>query len=224
MAVWNSVSITLATEADRIDAEYFDPTDLETVGTAKKQGFVRLDIVCTPLHGKPPGDYVEDGLYQVVRAGDLVFPLIYPDCGAPFLRTHAEAKLFFLKKGDVLISSIGMGSIGKVSFVMDATNLVTVPEVTIPRNATVAPEFLFYYLRTPLGQGHLLREVTGATGQQHLSKEKAGRVLVPPVPDGLSEKLEELCRKIWKREQELARLRATGPGLLSEQIPLAGGH
>lgn len=220
MATWTTVPFAKVKDAERIDAEYFDPEDLRFVDRALKAGFVRLDTLCTPVHGKAAEQYVDDGPLRVVRAGDLIFPLIYADCGAEFLRTYPSRNTFHLTRGDVLISSIGMGSIGKVSLVMDATNLVSVPEVTILTKPKVAPEFLFYYLRTSLGLRLLLREVTGATGQQHLLKEKVGRVLVPPIPDGLVSKLQSLCHEIWESEQQLAQLRAAGPDLLAEHIPL----
>ena len=219
MSKWNSVLLSVTTEADRVDAEYFDANHLNLISKAIQSGFVRLDTLCAPCGGKSVESYDEDGSVDVVRSGDLVFPLIYPGCGATFLQTEASSKLFWLKKGDVLISSIGMGSIGKVSLVMDPTNLVTVPEVTVVRDSAVPSEFLYYYLRSPLGQVFLKREITGATGQQHLLPDKAGRMLVPSFPKNLKYQLGELCEEIWALEKNLARLRERGPKLLADQIP-----
>ena len=81
-----------------------------------------------------------------MRSGDLVAPLIYPECGRAFLRAAKSSRLLFLEEGDVLISSIGMGSIGKISLVMDADTFATVSEVTVFRSKGYPPEWLFTYL------------------------------------------------------------------------------
>jgi hypothetical protein len=109
--------------------------------------------------------------------------LIYPTSNGDFLRTKRIPSAVHLKAGDVLISSIGMGSIGKVSLVMDAKDLITVSEVTILRDPSIAPEFLFAYLRSETGQRQINREITGATGQQHLLKNKVARIVIPPPSD-----------------------------------------
>jgi hypothetical protein len=111
--------------------------------------------------------------------------LIYPACGRDFLRAAPGNGTVYLKAGDVLISSIGMGSIGKISLVIDPTGFCTVSEVTILRDSTVPPEYLWAYLSTKEGQSQIEREVTGATGQQHLLKSKVQGILIPPPPKGI---------------------------------------
>ncbi len=72
-----------------------------------------------------------------------------------------------------------------ISLVVKASSLVTVSEVTILRNCEHAPEYLFAYLSSSTGQAQIEREITGATGQQHLLKSKVGNILVPDLPDGI---------------------------------------
>jgi len=126
---------------------------------------------------------------SVVRSGDLVAPLIYPSCGRGFLRTSLGKDTVPLKAGDVLISSIGLGSIGKISLVIDPTGFSTVSEVTILRDSTYPAEYLWAYLSTRQGQSQIEREVTGATGQQHLLKSKVRGIIIPPPPKGIEVKL-----------------------------------
>lgn len=143
----------------------------------------------------------EGGNLTVVRSGDLIAPLIYPECEQPFLRAFSRPDRVHLAQGDVLISSIGMGSIGKISLVVEASNLITVSEVTILRNSEHAPEYLFAYLSSSTGQAQIEREITGATGQQHLLKSKVGNILVPDPPSGIEQHLRELIATAYERQR-----------------------
>jgi type I restriction enzyme, S subunit len=205
MPVWSHVSLKAAQEADRIDAEHFNPEDLKFIKRLLDNGGVRLGGVCSQiLNGRTPTFYLDDGEDIVVRSGDLTAALIYPTSNHDFLRTKHLPSAVRLKAGDVLISSIGMGSIGKVSLVMDATNMITVSEVTILRDSSIAPEFLFAYLRSEAGQRQINREITGATGQQHLLKDKVARIVVPPPSSSLCKQLETLISLVWEEEKSLA--------------------
>lgn len=222
MPVWSKVSFGAVQEADRIDAEHFDPQDLEIIEQLLNNGGVRLggvNGVCGKiLNGKTPSGYSDDGEDLVVRSGDLTSPLIYPTANG-FLRTQRLPRAARLKVGDVLISSIGMGSIGKVSLVMDATDLITVSEVTILRDSSIPPEFLFSYLRSAVGQRQINREITGATGQQHLMKDKVGRIVIPPSTDGVCKQLKALLTAVWEEERSVATRYAEAAALVARSLP-----
>ncbi|RJX18219.1 MAG: hypothetical protein C4570_07200 [Ammonifex sp.] len=216
MAVWSTVSVTSVTEADRFDGDYYKPDDLEAIKLIGRNGGKPLaSIVPLILTGRTPNDYNEDGSLSVVRSGDLIAPLIYPTCGRSFLKADPSPDRVRLRRGDILISSIGMGSIGKISLVVDPTDLITVSEVTILRDAKIAPEFLFAYLSSSTGQAQIEREATGATGQQHLLKSKLGRVLVPAVPSGIEPTLRDMLKRAYRR-QEAGRVAYTEAEALLE--------
>lgn len=201
MAFWSEASFSYALQADRFDGDYFRPDDLEVIARMRQQGTTELASLCTVLNGKTPDDYDEGGNLAVVRSGDLIAPLIYPECGQPFLKVFPRSDRVHLAQGDVLISSIGMGSIGKISLVVKAGNLITVSEVTILRNCEHAPEYLFSYLSSSTGQAQIEREITGATGQQHLLKSKVGNILVPDPPDGIEQRLRELIATTYEKQR-----------------------
>ena len=189
MAFWSAVSAGEALKADRLDADYYKPADLRTLRLVRNVGGRELCKICSILNGRTPPEYMEEGASSVVRSGDLVAPLIYPNCGRGFLRTSLGKDTVPLKAGDVLISSIGLGSIGKISLVIDPTGFSTVSEVTILRDSTYPAEYLWAYLSTKQGQSQIEREVTGATGQQHLLKSKVGRIVIPMPPKGIEPEL-----------------------------------
>lgn len=193
--------MTSVMKADRFDGDYYKPDDLEVIGLIDQNRGNPLASIATILTGRTPNDYDDSGSLLVVRSGDLVAPLIYPTCGRPFLKVHTSRDRVRLRRGDILISSIGMGSIGKISLVVDPTDLITVSEVTILRDAEISPEFLFAYLASSTGQAQIEREVTGATGQQHLLKSKVGRILVPSVPNGIESTLQDMLRCAHQQQE-----------------------
>lgn len=186
MAAWSSVSIKKVMLAERIDAEFFRPEHIERANKIRKLGGESLGDFAEISNGSTPTDYFEDGSVAFVRSGDLTSPLIDGKRADRFLRSNPQKDVFSLSRGDVLISSIGVGSIGKVSFVTDPTGLATVAEVTVVRTCKLPPEFIWAFLSTTAGLGEIERRVTGATGQQHLNKREAERILVPThVPSEL---------------------------------------
>jgi type I restriction enzyme, S subunit len=220
MAIWSTVSFKATQEAERFDAEHFDPDDLTLIQKLLRHGGMRLGQVCEKiLNGRTPSFYSDDGDDIVVRSGDLTAPLIYPSSNHDFLRTKHLRSVVRLKVGDVLISSIGMGSIGKVSLVMDARNLITVSEVTILRDSSVAPQFLFAYLRSEAGQRQINREITGATGQQHLLKNKVARIVIPPPSDALCVELRLLLSQVWEEEKSVAARYAEAARIVLDALP-----
>lgn len=206
MAIIGTARFCDIEEADRLDAEFFDPTDLALIERLRGTGGKPLGILCEVLNGRTPEYYSSDGAIPIVRSGDLASPLIYPGCACDFLRTDKAERLVYLMAGDVLISSIGMGSIGKISIVMDAGNFATVSEVTVLRSRGYPPEVIFAYLTTLAGQRQIIRQITGATGQQHLLRSKVETILLPPAPKkSQCEAIRESVNRTWKLEIETAR-------------------
>ncbi len=220
MAVWSTVGIAAVVETDRFDGDYFEPDDLEAIRKISSKGGRKLGSIADILTGQTPSDYNDEGSLTVVRSGDLVAPLIYPMCGRPFLKASPSHDRVQLNQGDILISSIGMGSIGKISLVVDPTSLITVSEVTVLRNARVPPEFLFVYLASPTGQSQIEREVTGATGQQHLLKSKVAQILVPAVPDGIEPALRKAVQEAYQRQESGRIAYAEAESLLESALGL----
>ncbi len=122
--------------------------------------------------------YAEDGTVPIIRSGDLRDI----DDDARFLRADADAEIFELQRGDVLISSIGFGSIGKVQVFDKPGRYGTVSEVTVLRQKELNPYYVAAFLRSRFGQMMIERYITGATGQLHLYAKDVAKIFVPVLP------------------------------------------
>lgn len=185
--------------AGRLDAEHFQP---------KYKGLYDHLARSFPLNtlaelGKVTkgvtAPYSEDGSIPIIRSGDLT------DIGdeKKFLRALPDPSIFTLQRGDVLVSSIGFGSIGKVQVFDKEGDYGTVSEVTVIRQKRINPYYLHFFLRSLAGQMQIERYITGATGQLHLYPKDVGRIFIPLIPVQEQNRFEEIAKSA-----EIARQQA----------------
>lgn len=181
-------------EASRLDSEYFYPkyTALHEKLAAGFQLMV-LHEIGKVLKGSSVF-YSEDGIIPIIRSGDLSD--ISDD--AKFLWSSDVADIFRLQKGDVLISSIGFGSIGKVQVFDRDGDYGTVSEVTVVRQKIFNPYYLAAYMRSIAGQMQIERYITGATGQLHLYPKDVGKIFVPMISLSQQQCFETLSKDAGK--------------------------
>ncbi|MCI0525328.1 MAG: restriction endonuclease subunit S [Acidobacteria bacterium] len=144
--------------------------------------------------------YSEHGDVPIIRSGDLVD--IEDD--TRFLRAYSSEPIIYLRRGDVLISSIGFGSIGKVQIFDKPGRYGTVSEVTIIRQQAFNPYYLAAFLRSRAGQHQIDRFITGATGQLHLYPRDVERIFVP-LPDASTQLEFQTIAQEERRHRQYAR-------------------
>ena len=188
-------------EANRLDAEHFQPKYGRLVEFIKRRQHTTLGGLGKVLRGKNPSRYVEEGI-PVIRAIDLRNVL---DTSA-FLRCPPEKGLFYLRHGDILISSIGCGSIGKVATFVHPEHMVTVSEVSVIRQTKMVPFALQIFLQSPLGQLQLERKITGSTGQLHLYPRDIETVVVPRLDLSLQQRITNLVTQSWEARHKARQL------------------
>jgi type I restriction enzyme M protein len=135
--------------------------------------------------------YDEEGDVLIIRSGDLS----NIDDDSRFLRARSAMPIYRLERGDVLVSSIGFGSIGKVQVFDKAGVYGTVSEVTVIRQSELNPFFVASFLRSRFGQMQIDRYITGATGQLHLYKRDVRKFFLPVIPDVEQKRFETLERE-----------------------------
>ena len=107
-------------------------------------------------------------------------------------KTCVENKSTFLKSGDVVFASMGVGSLGKVSifsndgekkFVTDSTLRIYRAKPT----AKVRPEVLCVFLQSKLGQELIYRYVVGSTGIINIYDNDIAKIPIPIFDDSIQE-------------------------------------
>ncbi len=177
--------------ASRIDAEFHRPkVDALRQALAKRFELKELSDLGVVDNGQSV-PYDEQGEVPIIRSGDLSDL----EDGSRFLRARSDKPIYKLEPGDVLVSSIGFGSIGKIQ-VFNKTGIYgTVSEVTVIRQGKLNPYFVESFLRSRFGQMQIDRYITGATGQLHLYKRDVGKIFLPIVPLTEQERLEAFAHE-----------------------------
>lgn len=173
----------------RLDSQFFFPRYEALREALEKQYEVRDLGEIGAVHKGVTVPYYEDGSIPIIRSGDLSD--ISDD--ERFLRSKPIERIFYLERGDVLISSIGFGSIGKVQ-VFDKPGLYgTVSEVSVVRQKEMNPYYLTFFLRSSVGQMQIERYITGATGQLHLYPRDVARIFIPVISEAEQAKFQQLA-------------------------------
>lgn len=160
---------------NRLDAEYYQPFYKQAIDKIRSlRQYAPVADFGQVLRGKTPSSYIENGV-PVVRAVDLR-DISNTD---NLLAASPEEDLFLLQRGDVLISSIGAGSIGKIGVFDGSFKCATVSEVSVIRTNRMVAEALGAFFQTKYGYLQLEQRITGSTGQLHLYPRDIRNILVP---------------------------------------------
>ena len=176
----------------RLDAEYYQPEFLNLFSQIKKFKNNKLKGIAMILRGLTPKEY-GDFEIPIIRSGDLSFGFLSED-----LLKARDENIFYVKNKDILISSIGLGSIGKVNiFISDNNKIGIVSEVTIIRDSKINPFYIWTFLLSKFGQFQINREITRATGQLHLNTSNVENIIIPIIPQ------RDIFEKIYFRAENL---------------------
>ena len=179
---WWTVPLSRAQEANRLDADHFQPkydvlsSHLIRSGKAKPLG----DIMISMHRGVQPR-YVEDGQVLVINSEHVDKQLLNTDgaehTDTAFWRENPKARA---EEFDVLMNSTGWGTIGRANCVLHEQLTVVDNHVTIIRTDTAKcnPLYLSVYLSSPTGLMQTDKWLSGSSGQIELYPSAIARFLV----------------------------------------------
>jgi type I restriction enzyme S subunit len=204
ISVVNSSKIDLD---DRIDAEYFEPTYLESENRLRKVNAKPLSNYCKLVSSAfypAATEFYPVGEMPFIRCVDCIeFPAItslqnenFEKLPRSFIKGNRTIKI--LRKDDIVITKVGTPCYSSIIYDLDELALSrTVLGVCSISN--IDPYYLTVYLRSKYGYDQLFRE-RELTIQYQLTLERVGRILVYKP---LNEAFEKLIRKFFVDSQSL---------------------
>lgn len=198
----------------RMDVEWHDPRYAEMekrlLSIAQEKGYIvqplsGADGLCDFVRGKTGEEYVSEGV-PIIKVRNVTGEGI--DWNTDFvLRVfYDRLKSSHLRKGDVLVTTTGLGTIGRVDLLEEGGPCMTDGHITGLRLKTpqrISPDFLVHYLRSPLGQMQMDRFTVGCTGQTELNDSDLARVKVI-YPETFNE--QEIVLGEAKRYEQIAMI------------------
>lgn len=178
----------------RLDSQFQSKAALKSIEKVRSRSHNQIsDFTVRPLKGRSI-PYNKEGAFSVIRSGDISEAFNESD----LLRSSASDEAFFVEINDVLISSIGQGSIGKIQLFRNDGKFATVSEVTVVRTTGASSATVAAFLSSSYGQAQINRYITGATGQLHLYPNDVDRIFIPEFSKVFEAKIEQLYDLQWK--------------------------
>ncbi|WP_339614855.1 restriction endonuclease subunit S [uncultured Gilvimarinus sp.] len=194
----------------RFDSQFQSRESLDAINKIASFDHFRIsDLSIAPLKGRSIS-YSENGDFPVIRSGDISNSF---QAGS-LLRSSDRESAFYVKKSDVLISSIGQGSIGKIQLFREDGEFATVSEVTVLRVKGYSPACVAAFLSGHYGQAQIHRYVTGATGQLHLYPKDVDRILIPKF----TAEFQDRISRLYDRQEVLYRSSITSQARAESKI------
>ncbi len=132
------------------------------------------------------------------------------------------------QKGDVLINSLGQGTLGRIHlYTQNTTDVIIDQFITFLRtNIFSKSAYLAFYLSSMSGQAEIMSRITGSTGMWVLTINNIKKIKLVIPPDSIFEKLNDMICNLYDRiatnseeNEKLVTLRDTLlPKLMSGEI------
>ncbi len=207
----------------RFDYKYWDlekRNQINSLIDIKSPRIQDLNLIKTRRGKSPSADsYVDeiDGFALVVKAGSSISKLgtiisensdwIEKSVYDEFLEKEkeSEANINIIKKGDILLSSTGEGTLGKCCVYNITTPAIADAHVTIIRvnKKKVDPFYLADYLRKGFGASQITRLYTGSTGLIELTPDQVDNIVID-LKDNV-EKQKALSKSIRSLEKKYSK-------------------
>ena len=172
----------------RFSYTYHHPLYYQLMATlAKMTDVVSLQSLCVdgyPTRGKKPAAESAEGIpilkVRNVTGDGIDSDTEYAPDSEALRESYASA---FVQQGDILITSTGEGTIGRVDTYRYGSPAVADGHITICRlNPDLNRDYVVEFLRSEIGQIQMLRHVSGSTGQTELLVDHLRSIRVP-MPD-----------------------------------------
>ena len=195
----------------RFSARFLNPFFMEIAEHQKEQHYKKLsEVLLESTHRGTSPDYNPDGTVPVVKTAHLkngeVLISEEEFVTEDFFLSHEGAQIRY---NDILISSTGKPSIGKIDIVKTDEKLFADGHISIVRvnEELYVPEFLLIYLWSIYGNYQFEREFVGSTNQVEIYPEQIDDFLIPDVSTEVQKKIvEEMMEMIGKQKQVKSKI------------------
>jgi type I restriction enzyme S subunit len=210
----------------RLDAEYYQKKYEEIERIISENGVYRIKDVFALLSNPSPSSYTESGI-KVIKTKNVRIPSVEIEN----ITDHTTEKCLLVQQNDLLFASMGVGSLGRLSYCeSDIKNCTVDGTIKVFR---CKKEFQDEYLEIPtllfltssFGQELIYKYVIGSTGIISISKENIENLLVPIIDKSVAVTLTSMVlesQQLKKQSEQLLETAKRAVELAIEQDEEAG--
>ena len=222
MAVWNTVNLT-DIKPDRFDAEYFRKDYQDNLSYLKTTGHTyTLGRLFNHIKRGSQPLYANNGTIKALRSVNVGF--------MNFNETRQEyvTDSFFdtnnrgqVQKEDVLITSTGVGTLGRTSIWFYNDKAYCDGHITILRNGSVDPYFITAFLNSKYGLIQFDQNFRGSSGQIEIYPYDISKFVIPECLFPYQQEIGDYLRKSFDLQQKSYNLFQEATTLLSDALGLS---
>lgn len=215
-----TTSFSEVTSTRRMNSEYFSPLVKVIIDSPFLKKSKSISNLFQIVRGNTPKEYLEEGI-PVIKTKNIRLPEIdrdrISDC------VLSTKNLTAIQENDLLLASMGVGSLGRMSFIhllekeyiVDGTIRVLRKKNNTPANYEI-PTLLF--LSSKIGQELIYRGIVGSTGIISLPDEYLKRIPIPDFSSKLCDELSELVKTSMIAKKQSKELLAQAKNRVEQLI------
>lgn len=221
MAVWNTINLT-DIRPDRCDAEYFRKDYQDNLSDLKKTGSTyNLGRLFNHINRGSQPLYANNGTIKALRSVNVGF--------MNFNETRQEyvTDSFFetnnrgqVQKDDILITSTGVGTLGRTSIWFYNDKAYCDGHITILRNGSIDPYFITAFLNSKYGLLQFDQNFRGSSGQIEIYPYDISKFVIPECLFPYQQEIGDYLRKAFELQQQSQTLYQQATTLLEKELGL----
>jgi type I restriction enzyme S subunit len=178
----------------RMNAEYFSPQIKEILSHPFLKNSKKLGEIFHIVRGLSPSQYYTSGI-PVIKTKNIRVPEIDEDKISDFIQT--KSNFVFIKENDLLLASMGVGSLGRISFISNLKKEFIIDGTLriLRRRSNTAINFVvptMLFLTSKVGQELLYRGIVGSTGIISLPDDYLMKIPIPSFSTDLCKEITDL--------------------------------
>ncbi|WML26280.1 restriction endonuclease subunit S [Neobacillus sp. OS1-33] len=171
---------------NRLNYLYYNPKLSIVDKLATKYSTTTInEIISEPIKRGNQPKYSDDGENKVIKTVDVIDEGIdLEQCLSVDNEFFEDSSEYHVRKGDILLASTGIGSMGKVALYESDTPAMCDGHVSIIRvKEDYDPSFIAHFLRSHFGQVQIEGLFTGSSGQIELQPVDIRKIVIPDNTD-----------------------------------------
>lgn len=209
-------------KSDRLDAEFFKAEYVERNEFLKKTGNIStLGRLFKHIQRGSQPEYNENGTIKVLRSVNVGF-LSFNETRQEYVTENFlnKSEKGTVRKNDILITSTGVGTLGRTSIWHYNDLAVCDGHITILRNGNISPYLISAFLNSKYGLYQFDKHYRGSSGQIEIYPLDLSKFLIPDILFDYSEEIENMIKTAFELEEDSKQLYLEAKSKMNHELDL----
>lgn len=221
MAIWNITQLS-EIKPDRCDAEYFRKDYLENINLLKKTGnVVSLGRLFKYVNRGTQPQYCSSGTIKALRSVNVGF-MSFNETRQEYVTEDfcENSNRGLVQKDDILITSTGVGTLGRTSIWYKEDRAFCDGHITILRSGCVNPYFITAFLNSKYGLLQFDQNYRGSSGQIEIYPYDISKFIIPECLFLYQEEISSLLKLAFEQQKKSQLYFDEASNILQTQLNL----